>query len=272
MSLFELAVGILVFFLGTSFASFVNVVAGGTGDIKKNLSRRHSTCESCKKTLRWWELIPVASWLFLKGQCNRCSSPIPLLHPLSGIALGLMFFVTTAIMLGDPLTIAVTLLVVFVMYFFSVYDVLHGIVPDRFVFPVILVVLGIRIVEAVIAVDYSPLLNYLATAAMYFLFFALINTISRLGLFPGVKKGKEGFGWGDAKYGLFLGLILGWPLGCIALWVAVFAGGFVGIIVLLIYRQRNATMAFIPFMSFGAWVALLWGADIMIMVRRFIMY
>ena len=221
MILSDLIIAILIFFLGASLASFVNVVVGRKGKIWSNLARKRSTCESCKKELRWWELVPVVSWLFLKGRCNRCNSPIPLLHPVSELILGSLFLVSAFYITSEPVTVIVVLAVVLIMYFFSMYDVLHGIVPDTFVIPMIVLLIIFRIIEVFVDGDYVLILNYLGAGAMYFLFFAIINVISRVGLFPGIEKGKEGFGWGDAKYGVFLGLLLGWPLSFLGLWTSI---------------------------------------------------
>jgi prepilin signal peptidase PulO-like enzyme (type II secretory pathway) len=263
---------VLVFFLGASFASFLNVLAGGSGDIRKNLERKRSVCESCKEPLRWWELVPVLSWVALSGRCARCGGRIPVFHPLSEIVLGTMFVVTYSVILpGGVLPVAGALLFVIVLYFFGVYDLFHGTVRNKYLYPVLVLVFLGRVVLTFFHGDISALLSPIVGAMWFFLFFAVLNMLCRWGLFPGVSRGTQGFGWGDAKYGVFLGLVLGWPSSFAGLWSAIFLGGFFSIILLIFSKKKMEKIPFVPFLSVGAWVAMLWGNAIMELARNMIL-
>lgn len=262
---------VFVFFLGAAAASFLNVLAGGTGSIRENLQRKHSRCDSCTMDLRWWELVPVVSWVVLRGRCSRCSSVIPVFHPLSEILLGIAFVLgyvsasSTAVALGY-------VGLIMVLYFFSVYDLFHGIVPRKLLFPLIAGAFLGRIVLAIAHAEWQMLVTGLIGALSGYAFFVILNFLSRKGVLPREKKSGESFGWGDANFALLIGLVLGWPLSFIALWIAVALGGLVGIVILLVVRQRGATMPFIPFLSVGTLVALVWGYAIMDWMRLYLSY
>lgn len=268
----ELFMLVILFFLGASFASFINVLAGGDGDLQKNLKRDRSICESCKKELRWWELIPVLSWFALGGKCARCSAKIPVFHTVSEIILGGAFVLSAMVFWPTSLVSLISALILtLILYFFSIYDLFHGKVRNAYLYPIIGVTVFLRVVAFLFDPFVADAVEVLAGALWYFAFFAILNVLCVKGLFPGAKRGKKGFGWGDVKYGVFLGLVLGWPVSFIGLWLGIFLGGFVAILVLLLKKGKTKTLPFVPFMSAGAWVALLWGDVIMELVRNMIM-
>jgi prepilin signal peptidase PulO-like enzyme (type II secretory pathway) len=86
-----------------------------------------------------------------------------------------------------------------------------------------------------------------------------------------VKKGKQGFGWGDAKFAFLIGLILGLPLTLVSLMTAVFAGAFLGGILLLLSKGRYRKMPFVPYMSFGCLVAGVCGDNIWQLVKNLVL-
>jgi prepilin signal peptidase PulO-like enzyme (type II secretory pathway) len=146
-------------------------------------------------------------------------------------------------------------------------------VPNRWIFPVVGVTAIAVIVEAAVSSNFWEMIQDRIFAGVgYGLFFVLMNMWTISGLMPGVEKGKQGFGWGDAKYGLFIGLVLGVAGTIISAWIAVFCGAIVGLYLMIQKKDRNIRIPFIPFMSFGAWIALIWGDEIIDMVRRIYLY
>lgn len=264
-------VSFFLFILGAAFASFLNVMAGGGGSLRENLKRDRSICESCREELRWWELIPVVSWIALRGRCDRCGARIPVVLFLSEVVLGSAFAVSYLGVGQNISFLAALLLLIIVLYFFSVYDIFHGKVPNRYIYPTLAVMGLARIVMAVVGQNFAGLVEYAIGAASFFLFFAVMNFVTLRGLLPGVSKGKQGFGWGDAKYGAFLGLVLGWPLSFVGLWIGIFAGGVGAMVIVIISKGKTKSLPFIPFMSFGVWVALMWGDAIMELARSYLM-
>ncbi|MEA3357065.1 MAG: prepilin peptidase, partial [Patescibacteria group bacterium] len=218
----------------------------------------------------------VLSWFLLRGKCSKCKKNISIFHPVSEIVLGSMFAVTFCHVYNNTgsnnwLFVGIGLAVI-VLYFFSVMDIFHGIVPNKQVYPVIIVMMWVRVVLSVKSpTPLYELLNYALAAAVYFSFFGVINFLSTRGLMPGVSGKKQGFGWGDAKYALLLGLLLGVRSMFVAMWVSIFAGGFISVILFLRSRNRNMAIPYVPFMSIGAWIAMLWGSEIADTVLRLLL-
>lgn len=258
--------------LGASAASFLNVAASGEKSLKQNVLRKKSVCESCGRPLVWWELLPVLGWLLIRGRCSRCKEKVTVFHPLSELLLFTVFSVSFVSFWGSPLYLLGLYLIVCVMYFFSVFDIFTGIVPNKYIFPVVtLTLVG---VSTCCLMSEAPLLcfiDHVSAGLLYFVFFVFVNFLSVAGLMPGAKKGQKGFGWGDAKYAIFVGLVLGVGRMFVALWIAVFAGALVGVILILSKKKRDLKIPYAPFMSIGAWVSLVWGYEIMEMARRFLL-
>ena len=120
--------GIFFLFLGAIIGSFLNVVILRYG--KDSLDGR-SHCMGCDKQLKWWELIPIVSYVFLRGKCSGCGKKISIQYPLVELLTGLLF-------LGAYLKLEHILEILFVSLLFSilvfvlVYDLYHKIIPDFF--------------------------------------------------------------------------------------------------------------------------------------------
>jgi prepilin signal peptidase PulO-like enzyme (type II secretory pathway) len=147
------------------------------------------------------------------------------------------------------------------MYFFSAFDIKRGIIPNKFIFPIIGIVFFGRVGQFLFGyTNVRQLFSCLLGGLIYFAIFGLINLLTTKGLFPGVKKGRRGFGWGDAKYGLFLGLILGVRQTVLSFWIAVFVGAVYGVIVKTFSKGKTNKIPFAPFMSIGVLVSFTVGS------------
>jgi prepilin signal peptidase PulO-like enzyme (type II secretory pathway) len=254
----------MLFVFGACLASFLNVAVERKFrfSLKNALSDR-SRCESCKRVLRWWELVPVISWLVLGGRCARCRASISWLHPLSELVLGFVCSFGSLYADGDPIRLIPYLIVVLLLYVFAMFDIMHRIVPNKMVLGVgviLLILIGSGMLGQF---PYSltipaRLLGACALSGV----FGFINFLTHFGLFIGVEKGRQGFGWGDAKLSICLGLLVGWPLVNVVFWVAVFSGALVGVVVFLRVRKKYFRIPFVPFLVIGCWVAMLWGNGI----------
>lgn len=264
---------IFFFLLGGVFASFINVLVLSSKSPRKNLQKKRSKCESCKKELMWWELIPIFSWIGLGGRCSKCEKPIPLYHVISEMTLSFMFLGLLNLYYSSPLLMAVYMLIILVTYFFSMYDIKYGIVPNRWIFPIAGGTLAAVITYSFFVSDWQSFLSSrLLAASGYSLFFVIMNIWSKSGLMPGVEKGKQGFGGGDSKFAILIGLILGVTQTIISGWIAIFSGALVGVILLVDKKEKYMRIPFIPFMTFGLWCSLLWGDSIIDMIRLFFLY
>lgn len=258
--------------MGASLASFLNVGVSGSKSFVANISKKRSTCDSCKKSLVWWELIPVFSWIFLGGKCSKCKKRIPSYHLISELTLFLIFILLFDKFWYDAPSLITIYLIVGVLYAASMYDIFHKSIPNKWVLVFTSILLVVRIASSIIScTPLAYLLNYIGGSVIYFLFIFAVNLLSLSGIFPGVKKGQKGFGWGDSKFALFIGLILGWEMTLYSIWISVFAGGIFGAILLAIYRKKGLKVPFIPFMSFGVLVMILWGGQVVECIRSLLL-
>ncbi len=267
--------GLFVFIFGSAIGSFLNVVIcrleTGEGIVKKR-----SHCIKCGQTLAWYDLIPLVSFLWLRGRCRSCKEKISWQYPLVEIATGLLFLLIfnfqfsifnefsmgSLFILGCLLYIVCSLLVIFV------YDLRHYIIPGMVLFPAIIISLIYRLSE----VFFNPFLTlplirggkgwgalsgqvishfspYLFSALGASAFFLVIILITR----------GKGMGLGDAKLVFLMGLLLGWPNILAALFIAFFIGAIVG--VGLIFWGRKTMKSQIPFGPFligGTLIMLFW--------------
>ena len=181
---------ILFFVFGTIVGSFLNVVINRL-EIKESIIRRRSYCLFCKKTLNWYELIPILSFFLQKRKCRKCKNIIASQYPLVEIATGLIF----VLILNFQFTVSTIFLLLiscFLIIIF-VYDLKHYLVLDKIIYPAIVLVFLYNLFYSLFIVHY--LLAGLIGGG-FFLFIVLMS------------RGKW-MGMGDVKIGVLMGLLLG---------------------------------------------------------------
>jgi len=202
-----------------------------------------SRCGACGRTLRWFENVPVVSWLVLSGRCRTCKAAISRTYPAVEAATALIFAGGYLVYGPQPLllvrlTLASMLVVLFVI------DLRHRILPDRITLPGIAVGLAASVV----------LPPGLASAAL--------GTVLGGGLLWGIAegyfrlRGREGLGFGDVKMLAMIGAFLGWELTLLTLFVASLSGSAVGVALMASRRGgMESALPFGTFLAFGALVA-----------------
>ena len=237
---------VILFVFGALIGSFLNVV-GLRWNSGLTLGGR-SACASCNKTLRWWELVPIVSFLWLRARCARCKAKISWQYPLIELWTGLIFA-----------TVPLIFVPVFCIYIvITIYDLRHKIIPDALVYwSIALGVLVAFINESFDIFGNYDLIDWLA-GPILFAFFGSVWLLSR----------GRAMGFGDAKLGLSIGLLLGASLGFSAIIVAFWTGALFGIGYLIVNRfspllsgTKKITLKeeipFAPFMVLGAWLSLI---------------
>ena len=251
--------GVFALLVGASVGSFLNVVAdrlpsGGS------VVRPGSFCDSCKRPLGSLELIPVVSYLMLRGKCRRCGVSIPprfivvetvtaLLFALIYLkyGMGVQFFVLAA---------AVSMLMVV-----SIIDLEHGLILNRVIYPTIVTLMVLAPFWSELDIPRSFLGNsgmagslassLVAGGGAFLLFLTIIL------LFP------AGMGGGDVKLAGAVGLLVGFPQVLLALWLAIVSGGLVAISLLVSRKRgRKDAIPFGPFLALSAVAVLLVGTEI----------
>jgi leader peptidase (prepilin peptidase) / N-methyltransferase len=251
---------IAIFLLGLAVGSFLNVLIDRLPRDESPF-RGRSYCESCKKPLLWYDLIPVVSILFLKGKCRYCRSPISWYYPIVELTTGIMFVAVTIFVLNNfqfsifnfqsnlnfqlsqTSTIAYYLFIISSLIVVFFVDLKYGIIPDKVVYPSILAAIVYLFIN-----HQSLIINHLLAAFGAFLFFLALYLLT---------KGK-GMGFGDVKLVFLLGLVLGFPKIIVAFYIAFLTGAIIGIILILWGKKKlgGTTIPFGPFLVAGAFIAL----------------
>ncbi|HEX6258780.1 MAG TPA: prepilin peptidase [Candidatus Saccharimonadales bacterium] len=255
--LFILVLGLL----GLCFGSFVNAAVWRIKN-KKDLVNDRSECTDCHHKLAWYDLIPVVSWVLLRGKCRYCGHAISIQYPLVELALAIVFIISYLAwpyelqafadwsLFGLWLAASILLAILFV------YDMRWFLLPDKVMYPLIVLGGAMAIVKA---------LNSDQPA------FALLDAAVAVTILSGlylvlflVSKGKW-VGFGDVKLGLFLGLALGESrLALFCLFLANILGCLLVVPGLLTGRiKRHSKVPFGPFLILGFLISLLWGGDVL---------
>lgn len=260
---------IIVFIFGATIGSFLSVVVYRIKKKKKGIFLSHSICPECKKKLKWRHLIPIFSWLFLRGKCAYCGKKvsshyftIELITALLFLATFLVWnFIESVPSIVDPsllnyiidwhtFEIFLYYIVVFTLLigmFF--YDLIYKEIPDRFSIPAIAIAIAGGLILGLVP-PLSMLFGGIGILAFFMAQFFL-------------SKGKW-IGGGDLRLGALMGALLGWELGIIAL-IAAYLFGSIASVVLLIQKKatRKTAIPFGPFLVTGTIVAVFYGNQIL---------
>ncbi len=256
---------IIIFTLGLIIGSFLNVVIYRLENGGKIVNDR-SKCLHCKHTLNWLDLIPILSFIFLKGKCRYCKHSISVQYPLVELLTGIMFVaIFNFFAQGGPVLDWQFLSFLFWLYLTSVfivifvYDLRHYIIPDKVIYPAIIITTTFHLFSEFITTN-----NFQFSIFNQFSIF-LFAAILASGFFYAIiiiTKGK-GMGGGDVKLAFLMGLLLGWPVILLSLFLSFIFGSIVGICLILIGKKKMGSMIpFGPFLIIGTFVGLFWGEEI----------
>jgi prepilin signal peptidase PulO-like enzyme (type II secretory pathway) len=253
---------VILFAFGLAIGSFLNVVAlrydGDRFLLSTKLIGGRSHCEQCGKTLRWFELVPLVSFVAQGGRCRRCKTPLSIQYPIIELLSGIIF-VSVPLALGvdasavTPFALLAALwIVVFeALLVMTLIDIRLGIIPDEI--NIFLAIVGMLLLLVPAPLDATAVLVKIIAALGAGAFFALLIAVTR----------GKGMGMGDLKLAIPLGLLFGWPEIVLVLMAAFVIGAVVGVIA--IARGTNSmkgTLPFGPFLALGAVTAFFWGAPI----------
>ncbi|MFA6404848.1 MAG: prepilin peptidase [Candidatus Paceibacterota bacterium] len=247
---------ILSFIFGAVVGSFLNVVAirFNTG---KNIGGR-SKCMSCSKTLEWFELVPIFSFIFQRGACKKCKSKIswqyPLVEFIAGAIFVLLFFTFPPISYISGITTFIQILCACLLLVIVIYDIKHKIIPDSFVYSFdIIALLGLFI--GGISLWHIPTFSQLIAGPLLAIPFAFLWLIS----------GGKWMGFGDAKLVLGIGWLLGINAGINAIILSFWIGAIVSVAWLFVnYKtfKRNVEIPFGPYLVLGMYLVLIFGIQV----------
>jgi len=201
---------VCLFLIGAVLASFYGVVATRLPE-GKSIIKPRSHCDSCNHVLSWYELIPILSFLFLKGKCKNCKKKLPVYEPMMEIACGLLFM-ASYLYYGISYHFFVSLLLISLFFLIYISDLKYMIILDS---PLIITGVGVFLLKWIYYGKVEALWS-IAHGLAIFLFFLGIG-------FLGKKMfHREALGGGDIKFAFLMGMILGIPHAFMALVLSTF--------------------------------------------------
>ena len=232
---------------GFIIGSFLNVVIARL-PMGRSIVHPPSACPECGAPIRWYDNIPIVSWLALRARCRACHHPISWRYPAVEFLTGLLFALAAwrAVTVLD-LVAAVVFLAALVVV--SGIDLDHQIIPDVITLPGIVV---------------GALLSLLGSSKSWL--DVLLGILVGGGPFVLIilLTAGRGMGGGDPKLGAMIGAFLGWKLALLAILIGVWSGGAVAIALLATGRKgRKAAIPFGPFLALGGVISLLWGRPLL---------
>ncbi len=261
--------------LGLMFGSFINALVwrlwqqtktkSGHKTIKGKkvditMSKGRSVCVHCGHELAWIDLVPLLSWLSLRGKCRYCKKKIddsPLVE-LFTAGVFTLSNIAWPYELGTGLSwlaFALWLVIAVGLVALFVYDIKHLLLPDKIVFPlmglaiVLRVILMIDLDVSLTETVRSVVLGLLAGGGLFYLLFQI--------------SGGRWIGGGDVKLGFVIGILLGPINALVALLVAVYvAAGFIFPLMLIGKVSRKSKIPFGPFLIIGFVIGMLWAESI----------
>lgn len=257
----EVILGILFFTLGLVIGSFINALSFRYNSGKSILTS--SACFSCGGKLKPYDLVPVLSFLFLKGKCRECGSKISVQYPLVELVTGTVFLLVyfkiqdLLFVSASTFTESALALMAFwsIFIFIAVYDFKHKIVPDG----------------AVYAMSVVALLDILWRGEFIRLFYGFL-LFTPFFLLWFLSRGRL-MGLGDGKIALALGLLLPIAISLSGIILSFWLGALYAIFIMLKERvglnkvAKKTTMKselpFVPFMFLGSFSAFYFSLDIL---------
>lgn len=224
---------------------------------KKKISKGRSMCPDCKHTLYAKDLIPVVSWLWLKGKCRYCKKGISPQYPLVELLTAVLFAGSYLILQPQSglewLNFLFWLFILSGLIVLAVYDLRWLILPDVVTLPLAGLAIVQILVNMVATGNTGPGINQLlAGFGVGAVFYALVA----------VSNGRL-MGGGDIKLAFLMGLILGWQNLLVALFIAFNSAAVIGVtLIALKIKARKDYIPFGPFLIAGTIIAFLFGAEI----------
>lgn len=233
---------IIVFVYGIVIGSFVNVLICRLPE-HENIATERSHCMSCGHKLRWYDLVPLFSWLFLRGKCRYCGARIsaqyPIVEAVNGIGYVLILFAN-----------GISLSSILYMLCFSILTAIAVIDWRTYEIPVGLNIAILALGVARTIADYRNVWYHLIGMVTVSGFLLLLYIVTR----------GRGIGGGDIKLMGAAGLLLGWKHIIFALVIGCVVGSVIHIILMKV-KGKDRVLAFGPYLAVGLFAVMIWGSQ-----------
>lgn len=236
--------------LGLMIGSFLNVVIGRL-PAGESIVSPGSRCPGCRRPIRWFDNIPVVSYLVLGGKCRACGQPISVRYPLVEAATGAAFMLQAFVFADDPLLLVQRLVFTGMLVALFGTDLETQRLPNAITLPGIVLGLASSVVLP------PGVVSALIGAALGTAILALI----RWGWHR--ATGVEGMGLGDVKMIAMIGAFLGWQQVWVVLFLSSIAGAVIGVLLAAVGgRSMQSRLPFGTFLALAAFAASLVGDEL----------
>ncbi len=250
MAIPPISIWLMVFCIGLCIGSFLNVCIYRL-PLRKSIVMPGSYCPKCGHRLRWWENIPVLSFLLLRARCSSCGTRISIQYPVVELLTGFL-----ALLLWYKFGLNLSLVIYF--YFtaglivISMIDLRHQIIPDVISLPGIVLGLLSSFVLPMLSWEDS-LLGILAGGGTLYLVAWGYQLLTH----------REGMGGGDIKLLAMIGAFLGWKAIPMVIFLSAALGSVIGLVMILVQKKgRYMPIPYGPFLALAALVFLFWGPEL----------
>lgn len=232
------------FLFGTILGSFYNVVIYRLPK-RVSITQGTSYCPRCKHRIMPFELVPIISYLFLRGKCAHCQSHISLRYPMIELLTGIVFAISF-LSFGMTLQFVMAAIIASLCIIIAMIDLDTMEIPDRFhIFFIIMALIQM------IWISDLPILDH------FFGFIIISLPLYLIALLTG------GIGGGDIKLMASAGLLLGYQASIVAFFIAAIIGGAVGMsLVITKSKDSKSLIAFGPFLCIGIFLSYLFGMQL----------
>ncbi|MEN7343160.1 MAG: A24 family peptidase [Pseudomonadota bacterium] len=222
-----------------------------------NLSKPRSACPHCGHQIRWYENIPVISWLFLRGKCSNCQARISIRYPLVELSTALLSLLV-ALRFGIGYETLVGVGLTWTLVALSGIDIDTQLLPDNITLPLVWAGLVVSLFPQPDATTLfvDPRTAIIGAIAGYLSLWSVFQLFK-------IVTGKEGMGYGDFKLLAALGAFLGWQKLPLIVMLSAVVGAVYGVAMIALSKQKQGQpMPFGPWLAAAGFIAMLYGDDL----------
>jgi len=238
---------IIFFIVGSVMGSFYHVIATRLSN-GQSIIKPSSHCEKCNHKLKWYELIPVLSYIIQRGKCSICKAKLPISYLLMEICTGILFSVCYHIF-GLKLELVTALIFVSSLMIIIISDIEYMIILDEVL---IFAIAGIILIDIIDIGIYETSIKILSGIGA----FTTMLLIKKLG---DVIFKQESLGGGDIKLMFLIGLVIGYPMSVCNIFFATFIAFPIALFLLM--SKKDNIIPFGPFLSMSSIILYIWGLN-----------
>lgn len=238
---------IIFFIFGSIMGSFYHVIATRLSN-GLSIVKPASHCENCKHQLKWYELIPIISYLMQGGKCRDCKAKLPISYFLIELCTGILFAVCYHVF-DTPLEIAISIIFVSSLIIIIISDIEYMIILDEVLIFAIISIIILYIIDLGL---YETSIKILYGAGA----FITMLLIKKLG---DLMFKQESLGGGDIKLMFLIGLVIGYEMSICNIFLATFIAFPIALFLLI--SKKDNVIPFGPFLSMSAIILYIWGLN-----------